>query len=48
MIGDMNAWLGTSIRELTELLGLLQYSYPFILDPIPTPNDNALALLGIM
>ena len=47
IIGDMNARLGTSIRELTERLGLVEYSYPFIPDPIPTPNDNAVAIFGI-
>ena len=43
----MNARFGSSIKELTEQLGLFEYSYPFIPDPIPTPNISALALLGL-
>ena len=43
----MNARFGTSIKELTERLGLVGYSYPSIPDPIPNPNDNALALFGM-
>ena len=47
VIGDMNARIGTSVKDLPDRIGLTQYSYPVIPDPISTPNDNALAMLGI-
>ena len=47
VIGDINARLGMSVCELPGLIGLPQYSYPTITDPITSPNDNATAMFGI-
>ena len=47
VIGDLNARLGTSFRELPVRIDKTQYSYPTLPDPVTTPNDNATAMLGI-
>ena len=47
LIGDMNACLGISVTELPNQIGMTHYCYPSIPDPIPRPNDNAIAILGI-
>lgn len=43
----MNARFGSSVRELLGRLDVAGISYPVISDPVPTPNDNARAVLGI-
>ncbi|CAL4124081.1 unnamed protein product, partial [Meganyctiphanes norvegica] len=47
LIGDLNARLGVSVRELPDRVAVSHFSYPVVPDPIQTPNDNATALLGI-
>ncbi len=47
IIGDVNARFGCSVRELQGIVDMAGISYPVIPDPVPTPNDNAKALLGI-
>ena len=47
IIGDMKARLGISVRELLGRMDVVGISYPVIPDPVPTPNDNARAMLGI-
>ena len=47
VFGDLNTRLGVAVRELPGGLGMLGYSYPNIPDPVPSPNDNATAVLGI-
>ena len=47
MVGDLNACLVVSVRELPDRVAVSHFSYPVVPDPIQTPNDNATALLGI-
>ena len=47
LLGDFNARFGIGIRDVLTRNGLFQYSYPFVPDPIPSPNENAQVLLGL-
>ena len=47
MMGDLNARFGISVQQLPREINLSHFSYPFVPDPLPNPNDNALVLLGM-
>ena len=43
----MNACFGVPVRELIGRVDVAGISYPVIPEPVPTPNDDARAMLGI-
>ena len=47
IFGDMNTRLGSSVLELSEVVGLPGYTYSQIADDVPLPNDNAFMLSSI-
>ena len=47
IFGDMNTRLGSSVLELSEVVGLPGYTYSAIADDVPLPNANAFILSSI-
>lgn len=47
IFGDINARFGNSVCELPTHVQLRNFSYPYIPDPVQTPNDNASILLSM-